>query len=223
MSVLSSLKKALLPAGRHWRTIKLGPAKGIRMQLDLSSQTQRLLGLDEQELFAPLRKLMPQCRSMVDVGANDGYYTLIFLRSPAERIVACEGGPMTRLIENAAANGFEPGDRFSMVNNLIGPGSTQTPLQKVIQNLPGPILIKLDVEGAEWDVLESCLPFDRLSDLRFIVETHSLELEEKCQQWFADHGFDSSIIPNASWRWLLPETRLVAHNRWLVAVPQKQN
>ena len=223
MSVLSSLKKALLPSGRRWRTIKLGPAKGIRMNLDLSSQAQRYFGLDEQELFAPLRKLMPECCSMVDVGANDGYYTLIFLRSQAERVIACEGGPMTRLIENAAANGFQPGDRFEIVNNLIGPGDTQTPLQKVIQNLPDPILIKLDVEGGEWDVLESSLPFDRLRDLRFIVETHSLELEEKCRRWFADHGFDSTIIPNASWRWLLPETRLVAHNRWLVAVPQKNH
>jgi hypothetical protein len=190
------------------------------MQLDLSSQAQRYFGLDERELFRPLLKLMPDCRSMVDVGANDGYYTLVFLQSHAEKVVACEGGTMARLTENAAANGFEPGNRLSLVNREIGLGARQTPLREVIEDLPSPILIKLDVEGGEWDVLQSCLPFDRLAELRFIVETHSVELEAKCRQWFAEHGFTSTIVPNASWRWLLPEKRTVEHNRWLVAVPE---
>src|SRR5579871_6196937 len=100
MSILSSLKRALLPSGRRMRTLRAGPGKGLRMQLDLASQAQRYFGFDERELFGPLLRLMPECRSMADVGANDGYYTLIFLRSPAERVVACEPGPVQRLLEN---------------------------------------------------------------------------------------------------------------------------
>jgi len=222
MSLLSALKKVLLPAGREWRTIKWGPAKGIRMKLDLSDQAQRYFGLDERELFRPLLSIMPECRSMVDVGANDGYYTLMFLRSQASRIVACEGGPVQRLQENAAANGFHPDERFVVVNREIGTGASQTPLREIIENLPGPILVKLDVEGGEWDVLQSCLPLDRPGELHCIVETHSLELEEKCRQWFTEHDFNSRIIPNSSWRWLLPEKRLITHNRWLLAVPKKE-
>ncbi len=221
MSVLSSVKKLLVPEGRRMRTIPFGIAGGLRMNLDLRNQSQRFFGFDERELFGPLRKLMPQCRSMLDVGANDGYYTLIFLRSGADRVVACEPSDAAeRLLQNAAANGFEPGDRFQIVPRFVGLEDGNASLTELVRDLPGPVLIKLDVEGAEWDALKSIESCDRLGDLRWIVETHSLELEEKCLGWFRAHGFFAEIIHNAWWRKLLPETRLVAHNRWLTAVPQ---
>jgi hypothetical protein len=219
VSVLSAIKRVLLPSGRSLRTLRAGPGKGLRMHLDLASQAQRYFGFDERELFGPLLQLMPQCRSMVDVGANDGYYTLMFLRSQAERVVACEPGPLQRLLENAEANDFQPGRRFQIINREIGLGASQMPLKEVAQDLPGPILIKLDVEGGELDVLKSAEPFQRLGELRWIVETHSLELEQQCLEWFRGHGFAGEIICNAPWRKLLPETRLVAHNRWIVATP----
>lgn len=221
MSVVSAFKNLLVPSGRAYRTILFGLAKGVRMQLDLRNQLQRYLGFDERELFAPLRRLMPQCRSMVDIGANDGYYTLIFLRSGAARVVTCEpSAAADRLLENARTNGFELGERFHLVRNLVGLGEGITSVTELVRNLPGPILVKLDIEGAELDALESCEACDRLLDLRWVVETHSAKLETECIAWFSAHGFTSEIIPNASWRWLLPEKREVSHNRWLVAVPK---
>jgi hypothetical protein len=219
MSVLSSLKRLILPSGRKLRTIPFGLARNIRMQLDLNHQAQRYFGFDERELFDPLRRLMPGCRSMVDVGANDGYYTLIFLSSGAERVIACEPGPLERLVENARANGFSVGDRFQTVNHAIGSSQDRVPLDGIIADLPGPILIKLDVEGGELEVLQTTANSPRLPHTRWIVETHSEELERDCMAWFKEHGFQCTIIPNARWRRFLPEVRFEKHNRWLAAVP----
>src|SRR5436190_3036397 len=104
------LKKLLLPGGDAVRRIPLGLARGLKMRLNFQSQFQRYLGLDERELAGRIGKCLNRCNSAVDVGANDGYYTLIFLKSPVDRVVACEPGNVRhRLIENAAVNGFPPG------------------------------------------------------------------------------------------------------------------
>lgn len=56
------------------------------MRLNMQNQTQRFLGLDERELATYLKRGLARARSAVDVGANDGYYTLIFLQSPVARV-----------------------------------------------------------------------------------------------------------------------------------------
>src|SRR5438552_18620213 len=99
MGTLRAIAKSVLPRGRKLRRIKGGLIKGMMMELDFSSQSQRYLGLDERELLASMRKLIPRCSSLIDVGANDGYYTLAFLRSQAKRVIACEPGrAMNRLL-----------------------------------------------------------------------------------------------------------------------------
>ena len=214
------LKSLLLPPGRKLRSIRFGLAKGIRMNLDLQSQSQRMLGLDERELFTPLRELMPRCRSMIDIGANDGYYTMIFLKSPAERVISVEGGPVTdKLIANAQANGHQEGERFKVINLCAGAAPDQASVAGLVGELPGPILIKLDVDGAEIDVLQSADGSPRLSELCWIIEVHSPELENGCIEWLRGHGYDVRIINPAWWRFLVPERREVEHNRWLMAVP----
>src|SRR5205807_1528109 len=101
--------------------IRGGLIRGMTMELDLQSQCQRYLGLDERELVPAFRSLVPRCKSLVDVGANDGYYTLAFLSSQAEQIVACEpGAASTRLCRNAVANHFHPGERLRVETRPVG-------------------------------------------------------------------------------------------------------
>jgi hypothetical protein len=216
-----ALKRLLLPGGRRPRKIRLGIARGIVMNLDLQTQAQRVYGLDERELFKPLRTLMPQCQSMVDIGANDGYYTMIFLASKARRVVAVEGGPVTdKIVANAAANGHEPGPRLQVLNQCAGTGEGFVSVAEIVRDLPGPVLIKLDVDGVEVDVLKSAEGSSRLGELCWIIEIHSLELEQQCLEWLHAHGFATRIIPNAWWRCVVPETRECTHNRWIMAAPE---
>jgi hypothetical protein len=214
------IKQLFLPEGQKLRRLQGGLSKGMLMELNLANRLQYYLGLYERELLMPLTRLLSSSRSCVDVGANDGYYTLAFLRSTAERVVACEPGPIDSLLTNARANGFYPDDRFIVERQPIGVGEGQLPVAQLIQKLPLPVLLKVDIEGGEIDCLRSAESISLLSKLNWVIETHSKELEEECIDWLVSHGYETRIIDNAFWRVFVPEYRQIPHNRWLIAVPK---
>jgi hypothetical protein len=53
--------------------------------------------------------------------------------------------------------------------------------------------------------------------VRWLIETHSLDLERGCIELLAGHGYVTRIIPNAWWRIAVPEQRHGEINRWLAA------
>jgi len=55
------------------RRLHGGIAHNQMMAIDLQSQMQRYLGLDERELAGIVSQLTSSCRTLVDIGANDGY------------------------------------------------------------------------------------------------------------------------------------------------------
>ncbi len=188
------------------------------MELDLTSQTQRYLGLDEREILRATQRLSNSCKTMIDIGANDGYYTLAFLQSAAERVVACEPGPPAELLlQNALANGYQLDERFSIEVKPIGSGPGCVKITDLLADLPRPIFIKVDIDGGEHDLLLSAETYPFFGDIRWLIETHSVELESQCVAWLTSHGYETRIIDNAWWRALLPELRPLAHNRWLMA------
>lgn len=213
------IKRRFLGAGARPMRILSGPGAGMWMRLDPSCQTQRYLGLDERELAAWLKRWVPKVRSCIDVGANDGYYTLAFLASGVERVIACEPGPVVEsLIGNARLNGWDLGDHLTVVRSLIGRGEGCVRLAKLLEGLPRPILVKVDVDGAEVDVLESASGAESLEDVYWIVETHSGDLERACIDWFVARGQHARVVKNAWWRCLIPELRVATQNRWLLSV-----
>jgi hypothetical protein len=215
-----AIKRLLVPEGRRLRRLRGGLAKGMMMELDLSNQSQRYWGLDERELVAAFRRLIPASQSLIDVGANDGYYTMAFLQSKAARVVACEPGPaMEQLLANARANGFETGKRFIAEQRFVGTGEGSVSIAELVRDLPRPVFLKVDIDGGEVELLQSAEGCDCLGDLRWLIETHSKELEAGCIAWLQAHGYETRIIYNAPWRVLLPEQRPLEHNRWLVAEP----
>ena len=214
------LKKLIVPEGRQLRRIRGGVAKGMLMELDLRSQSQRYWGFDEREILAPIQRLGLACKSLVDVGANDGYYTMSFLRSQAERVVACEPSPVVNLLlRNASSNGYQMDQRFSVISEPIGRGPGCLSITELVSNLPRPIFLKVDIDGGEYDLLTSAEGCTFISETRWLIETHSPELEDQCVRWLQSHGHRTQIIHNARWRILLPELRPIPHNRWLMAAP----
>lgn len=188
------------------------------MHMDPASRSQRMFGLDEHELRPWLRRWLPGVGTCVDVGANDGYYSLIFLASGASRVLACEPGPaMGSLLENARLNGWEPGDRFHVVTRPLGAGAGTVRLDDLLADQRGTVLVKIDVDGCELDVLGGAEGLGWRKDVFWILETHSKELEDGCLRWFQQRDRCPRVVPNAWWRTILPERRHGGVNRWIVA------
>ena len=214
------LKKLLFPGPPALRRIPLGLARGLTMRLNMQNQLQRFLGLDERELAPHVRRGLARARSAVDVGANDGYYTLIFLQSPVARVVACEPGEVVeQLKQNAAANGHTVGPRLQIERRLIGGQPGQLSLRELVNALPKPVFIKMDIDEGEVDALASAAGLADLQETFWLVETHSIALERDCLQWFKAQGLKATIIDAAWWRIFIPELRPTEQNRWLVAAP----
>jgi hypothetical protein len=218
--IKQKIKDLFLPQGRQLRRIRGGVTKGMLMELDLSCQLQYYWGLYEREILPVIRRLMPPCKSLIDIGANDGYYTMAFLKSSAQRVVACEPGPAVKqLLHNAEANGYHPDARFLVERRLIGAEVQMLTVADLVKNLPRPILLKVDIDGGEVNLLESAENCEFLRELYWVIETHSKELEEQCVHWLRLHHYESHIIRNGFWRCILPEQRPLEHNRWLLGEP----
>src|ERR1700686_856377 len=86
-----NLKEFVLPSGPARRIIRSGILAGVAMELDFAHHTQRWLGLRERELNGWFRLLSKGICTAIDVGANDGMYTLYFLeKCTARKVFAFE-------------------------------------------------------------------------------------------------------------------------------------
>lgn len=69
-----------------------------------------------------------------------------------------------------------------------------------VKKLEPPDFVKMDVEGAEYDVLEGIAEHWK-SIKRLFIETHGAQLKAKCAEWLKQHGYRiySSADPTALW------------------------
>jgi predicted RNA methylase len=222
VGLASKIKAIIVPRGKRVGTIKAGALRGLKMNLDLSSETQMFLGLAEREVHPPLLQFSQDVRTAVDIGAAFGEYTLFFLkRTPAKRVLAFDPDPQmySSLHHNIVLNGLQGDGRLQFSSKKVGEidDSETLTLDSLIDAIESPCIIKVDVDGAEIDVLRGATRLLHMHDIRWIVETHSKELEEACIALFQNVGFSTRIVSNAWWRLILPEQRPLDHNRWLLA------
>ena len=201
----------------------MGPFSGISMNMNLAHQTQMFLGLFERETHPWLARLSKDVKTAIDIGAAHGEYTLFFLtKTNASHIYAFEPDliMLSHLKNNLQLNPEADAERrLTVRTELVGSQNSHsaTRLDTAVQNIVLPCFIKMDVDGAEADVLSGAAGINSLPDVRWLIETHSAELEAMCIDQLKRKGFQTRIIKNAWWRRILPEQRPIAHNRWLAA------
>ncbi len=218
--LLSSLKTRLVPSGAKPRVLLGGLCKGLKMQIDLRHQTQAYLGLYEREVRPWMLKLSKGIQTAFDVGTAEGYYSIFLACRAGARVIAVDADENTRpfFLENMRLNGLKENLNFTHHSAFAGnqnSGGCRS-LDSLSDRLSGPFLIKMDIEGAEAEVLKGAARLLSGPDTRWIIETHSLKLEEECLGILKAAGYQTQIIPNAWWRTLLPEKRF-GHNRWIAA------
>jgi hypothetical protein len=226
--IKSQLKKLFLPSGRSVRKIQMGVLAGVAMDLDLAHHTQRWLGLQEIEINKWLRSLSVGIRTAIDVGANDGMYTLYFLaKTSAQKVIAFE--PVNESIEqmrkNLVLNVPENDPRLELVTQPVGAvaGGECVILDSYLDRIQFPCMIKVDIDGGEVLLLDGARKLLASPGVRWIVEVHSPALQNECLQIFQRANYRTIVVRNAWWRHVLPELRPGELNQWIVAMPKDNN
>jgi FkbM family methyltransferase len=170
-----------------------GPARGSRLALDLSKEKAYWLGHYERAVQRFLQENVAPGDVVYDVGAHVGFFSVCAARLGAT-VYAFE--PLVvnaaRLERNAALNprleiqvtraaawhetglvDLVPGDSSKEFRTVAGAGVPSIALDEFAEGERSPTLIKLDVEGAEADVLRGARRI--LADARptIVCELHS--------------------------------------------------
>jgi hypothetical protein len=214
------IKKLVVGRGVKVREIRFGIAKGIKMQIDASSKGQRIIGLDEREIQTAFKEFSHKSNCFLDIGASDGYYSLIYKKlNPKGKIFAFElkDELISEMEANFKTNNFNYAD-VTLIKKFVADKTDEKHTTIDVLNLKNQTLFfKVDVDGGEMDVLKGLKNTITTNTCYFIIETHTKQLEKDCIAFLETAGYKTSIITNALWRIIIPETRPIEHNRWFSA------
>jgi hypothetical protein len=220
-------RRLIEPSLRETRRLPLGPGAGIRFEADRQLSLDYWLGLYESELASWIRRLCRTGTRAVDIGSYNAYHALMFAKLTRERVLSYDPDPaaLARSRRNLALN---PALAPLIELRQVGVGALAVPgvvrlddeLLPRIEPARGTAwMLKVDVEGAELDVLRGAATFLELIHPHVIVETHSRGLEDACGGALLEAGYRPRVINQ---RKLLRHDRswppgTPRHNRWLVA------
>jgi hypothetical protein len=209
---------------RIWR----GPFRGARIVMNPRDSLRKIFGLYEHELNDWLEQALRRVSRVVDVGANDGYFTFgsaaAFRRlGKSGEIIACE--PQERhvaILRESVASQAQTGIRFKIVHALVGrelkPGMiTLDSLRAAVDDPRDKVstLMKIDVEGAEVDVIAGGRSWLQPSNL-FVIEVHQERFLDPLRAIFAEYDLRLVQVDQRPLRLLGRETR-DSQNWWLVS------
>jgi precorrin-6B methylase 2 len=223
MSLKAVVKHALFgQPGERPRTINRGLLKGLRFNIDTASRSMRLMGMEERELTADVRRLASRAVSALDIGANDGWYAVYFASCPnIQKVYAFEPQPdvVRRLEDNLALNDPSFAKKVTCVKKMVGNRNDDSwcSIDEIAPDLARPAIIKVDVEGGEMEVFRGAAKMLAKDGCMIVLETHSANLEVQCQKFLNEMGYKTRIVDNGWYRAFIPESRLIEHNRWMIA------
>ena len=183
-----------LVVGDKVRVVRVlsGPARGSRLALDLSKEKAYWLGHYERAVQRFLQENVAPGDVVYDVGAHVGFFSVCAARRGAT-VYAFEplAANAARLERNAGLNALEihtveaaawsetgtvdlvPGDSEKEFHAVAGAGVPSIALDEFAERERPPTLMKLDVEGAEADVLRGARGILAGARPTIVCELHS--------------------------------------------------
>src|SRR5258708_11813053 len=222
---LIRLAKSGLPDRDILLPVVAGPFKGARFFSNPQVALRKVFGVYEHELTGWLNKVLPRADVVIDVGANDGYFTFGSAKAMQRanrpvRVIAIESSPThVRQLEQARTrNGFSEKE-ISIVAAAAGAADGDGPrtLDRVARGIDpsAHVFVKVDVEGAEGDVLYGAQQLLRKGNF-FLIEIHTQALFDSLPPMFASRGLDVHYI-NQEPHSILGRERRDESNWWLVS------
>ena len=207
--------------------ILAGPFQGAAVYLNPRHSKRHIFGLYEDVLNPWLKSVLKDVNVVYDVGASNGYFTYgcaqaIKSQNKTAKIVSFEPGlahGLPHLITPATLSQYS-GIEFEFIPLLVGAScnETMTSLNKIYLERPQlqnqNTLIKVDVEGAELEVLEgasSLLEFPN----HWVVEVHGNHLLEPVLSYFNKFNRKTEILYQKS-HWLLGKEKRTIETSWVV-------
>jgi Methyltransferase FkbM domain len=202
------------------RRVPIGLGRGLRLEVDAQSTLHTYLGTSEIEIAGHLRRLAVPGSVCFDVGSNNGYYAMALTRLTGVGAVAFEFAPdgLQRIRRNLSRNGAL-GECVRVVEayvtNVVDAEQRADTLDHLSRGLAAvPGLLKIDVEGAELDVLRGAEGLLAERRPHLVVETHGPDVESGCLELMRRHGYRPVVRNQRRW---FREGRPNPHNRWIVA------
>ena len=155
MQLISRSVKGLLPKGKRYRKLPLGPAAGCVMAVDFGYHLKVYLGIYEYELLPHLKRMVTPGANCFDIGGRDGYDALMMANMSRGRVASfeCEHVYAEQMRHTFAQN---PKLSIEVVESFVGAENAHgcTTIDQASRDLFVPHVIKLDIEGAEDRALE---------------------------------------------------------------------
>jgi hypothetical protein len=226
--MMTVLLKGLLPDQPRPMRVLRGPFRGAIIMMTPRHSMRKVLGIYEHELNDWIEKVLSSVTRVVDVGANDGYFSLgcataLRRRGIKGEVIAFE--PQRECVQALRTSiGLSGMHQIRIIELLVGSKTaTGTTTLDEIQWTSGAMglgsrddtLIKIDVEGSELDVLEGGLSWFRPSN-RFLIEVHRETFADTIIQLFASRGLALKRINQRAVPLLGRENRS-RENFWLVS------
>jgi hypothetical protein len=221
MVTIDLLKRAL--PGRDVKLpILFGPFRGGSFHSNPRSSLRKIFGLYEYEHDAWLRAILPETDLIIDVGANDGYFTFgaarAISRHRTPRVIAFEPDErhIARLRQARAEAGYDA-DTIQLRPFFVGLGLKKRVI--ALDWLPEAdselrALIKIDVDGGEMRVLGGAKKWITPRH-HFMIEVHRPEYFGQIRALFAERGIALERVDQKALPLLGREQRHPDHG-WLV-------
>jgi hypothetical protein len=215
--------KRLLPDRAAPMRVWRGPFRSARVMMNPRTSLRKALGLYEHELNGWLETALNRVTRVIDVGANDGYFTFgcaaaLRRRGVAAEIVAFEPQQQHVTALRQAAGRQQRDDlRLEIIQAMVGSevGPSTTTLDSLDASNRDHTLIKIDVEGGELDVIAGAGSWLRPSNL-FVIEVHRRPYLAALTERFAACGLAVRQIDQRPLPLLGRDVR-DADNWWLVS------
>ncbi|MFC7166924.1 FkbM family methyltransferase [Halospeciosus flavus] len=137
-------------------------------------------GGHEPALTKELEMIIDEETVFYDIGARFGYHTVLsmMLGVPENQIHAFEGHPVpfSVLEENHKDSAF-------LTNSYVGDGSKNLSLDDYISRNQDPTVLKIDVEGAEVDVLRGQQTSSQNRDQKYISKSIHIKFTDQMEMW----------------------------------------
>jgi hypothetical protein len=202
--------------GRQLR-VPAGLARGLHLEMPLDASVDLCVGFSEYELADYVREFCQPGYRAFDVGGQIGLYALAIARLTAAPVICFEFDQeaVARIERNLRSN--PPyGQLVSICPKWVGwetnEESGSIALDDAVAQTFAPDVVKVDVEGAELEVLAGARGLLASRRPHLIVEVHSRELERRCGDFLLELGYAPRVVEQRRWH----RRGGNAENRWLV-------